>query len=192
MSLSVRPAVLLVVSLLVSAQALAGSVFLNGVNVDGLTDQTFEKVNVRLDEKGNVHIDAPGYSATVVQPGKTRAQITRRYWLATEEPTPGMAEYEVDVYVNSKWIRRVKSGEDQVVADITKHLVPGKNSVVMTARKIGGEARKSVSERHFLRVIVGEGSASKEQVTIDNPLARFTRTAAETKDVSEEFTIETR
>lgn len=192
MSVRFGSSLILALGLTLAPTAFAGSVFLNGVNVDGLTDQSFEKVNVRLDEKGNVHIDAPGYSATVVQPGKKAQAITRRYWLATEEPTPGMAEYEIDIYVNSKWLRRVKSGEDQVVADITKHLKPGKNSIVMTARKSAGEARRSVADRHYLRVIIGEGSANSEQVTIEKSLAQFTRTAAETKDFSEEFVIQTR
>ncbi|NOK06620.1 hypothetical protein HNV27_34665, partial [Myxococcus xanthus] len=43
----------------------AGSVFLNGVKIDGVTNQKFEKATVRIDEAGNVHIDAPGYAARV-------------------------------------------------------------------------------------------------------------------------------
>ena len=39
----------------------AVEVYVNGVSVDGLTNHTFEKVTVRLDERGNVQIDAPGY-----------------------------------------------------------------------------------------------------------------------------------
>ncbi|MFP2928243.1 hypothetical protein ACLESO_24195, partial [Pyxidicoccus sp. 3LG] len=45
--------------------ALAGSVFLNGVKIDGVTNQKFEKATVRIDEAGNIHIDAPGYAARV-------------------------------------------------------------------------------------------------------------------------------
>jgi len=43
----------------VSLPALAVEVYVNGVNVEGLTNHTFEKVTVRLDEKGNVQIEAP-------------------------------------------------------------------------------------------------------------------------------------
>ncbi|MFP2907219.1 hypothetical protein ACLESD_19650, partial [Pyxidicoccus sp. 3LFB2] len=45
--------------------ALAGSVYLNGVKIDGVTNQKFEKATVRIDEAGNVFIDAPGYAARV-------------------------------------------------------------------------------------------------------------------------------
>ncbi|MDQ3264899.1 MAG: hypothetical protein M3Y59_14725, partial [Myxococcota bacterium] len=52
----------LLVSLsLIPAMALGGSVFLNGVNIDGLTDVKFEKATVRIDANGNVLIDAPHY-----------------------------------------------------------------------------------------------------------------------------------
>ena len=47
-------------ALMVAGSVGAVEVYVNGVNIEGLTNQTFEKVNVRLDEKGNVHIDAPG------------------------------------------------------------------------------------------------------------------------------------
>src|SRR5258708_35825944 len=44
------------------ASALIGAVFLNGVNIEGVRSQTFEKCRtVRLDEKGDVHLDCPGY-----------------------------------------------------------------------------------------------------------------------------------
>lgn len=189
-----RPAsMLLVFALLIAPAAFAGSVFLNGVNIDGVNGQSFEKVNVRIDERGDVHIDAPGYTATVITPGSSPAKkITHKYWLATEEPQPGMAEFDIDLYINGKWLRRVKSGDDQVVADITKHLVYGKNVIVLNARKVTGPARKSASPEHFVRVIIGEGSASSNQVTIEKSLVQFTRSAAETKDVSEEFVIEAR
>ena len=41
---------------------LLASIFLNGVNIDGLRGQKFDKCRtVRIDERGDVHLDCPGY-----------------------------------------------------------------------------------------------------------------------------------
>lgn len=182
-----------------SAQAVAGSLYLNGVNIDGVTNQKFEKCTVRIDEKGNVFIEAPGYQVKAVEGGKPKAgddsastRVTRRYFLVTEQALPGMAEFDVDVYINAKWYRTLKSGEDQIVSEITKQLLPGKNTVVLTARKVAGTPRKSFSPEHFLRVIIGEGDMGGDNVMIDKAMVKFERTAAETSDVSQEFVITTR
>jgi hypothetical protein len=48
----------------------AASVFLNGVNIDGAKAQSFEKCrSARVDEKGNVHLDCPGYQAEAAGAG---------------------------------------------------------------------------------------------------------------------------
>jgi hypothetical protein len=47
----------LLVALLGSAQA--GSVYVNGVKADAMRNFEFEDVNVRIDEEGNIWIDAP-------------------------------------------------------------------------------------------------------------------------------------
>jgi len=55
------------VALLGAAPALAGpSITLNGVSIDGITGQRFENCTVVIDEKGNVHIEAKGYSVRAV------------------------------------------------------------------------------------------------------------------------------
>ncbi|OJT26484.1 hypothetical protein BO221_00070 [Archangium sp. Cb G35] len=228
-------------ALLLPVSALAGSVFLNGVRIDGVTNQKFEKVaSVRIDDKGNVHIDAPAYAVKLVNapaapapvaaapapapapvapatpppapataapapapavaapapapaPVDTApARITRRYWLVTEQPVVGMAEYDVDLYVNSRWVRKLRSAEDQVIAEITRELQPGKNTLLMIARKVAAGSRRSESPQHVFKVIIGEGNEGGGNVMIDNPLIRYQRTAAETEDLSEEFTLITR
>ena len=61
-------AFLLLCGVLLSSEAFAGgAVYLNGVRIDGVTNQKFDKVNVRIDELGNVFIDAPGYNVRQVQ-----------------------------------------------------------------------------------------------------------------------------
>ena len=72
-----------------SLPALAVEVYVNGVSVDGLTNHTFEKVTVRLDEKGNVQIDAPGYSVKKVNLSAGSDKPTSSVVRTVEEPKAG-------------------------------------------------------------------------------------------------------
>ncbi|QRK07562.1 hypothetical protein JQX13_47450 [Archangium violaceum] len=221
----------LALTALLPVSALAGSVYLNGVRIDGVSNQKFEKVTaVRIDEQGNVHIEAPAYAVKVVNapppapvpakpapvtpapvaspapapvatPAPARApapvatapaRITRRYWLATEQSAPGMTEYDIDLFINSRWVRKLRNGEEQVITELTRYLQPGKNTVTMMAHKVAAGSRRSESPQHVFKVIIGEGNEGGGNVMIDNPLIRFQRTAAETEDMSEEFTLTTR
>ena len=225
-------AALAAVLALVPTGAFAGSVYLNGVKIDGVTNQKFEKATVRIDEAGNVFIDAPGYAARVttatppvaaapttapaprveaptsgasvptpaappaaaapVAAAPSPGRITRRYWLVTEQTVPGMTDYDIDVFVNSKWLRKLRGNEDQVVSDITRHLQPGANTVTLIARKVLTGSRRSNSPDHVFRVIIGEGNEGGGNVMIDTPLIRFQKTAADTQDATQELTLTTR
>jgi hypothetical protein len=46
--------------------AFAGSVYVNGVQVDGLRNQSFQGCEVTIDAEGNIHVTAPGYHIEVV------------------------------------------------------------------------------------------------------------------------------
>ena len=185
---------------------LATAVYLNGVNIDGVRGQNFEKCrSVRIDDKGNLHLDCPGYQvenpggsavAPVVLPSipvavasVAPASLSKHYFLVTEQSDGAAAQYDVDVYVNSKWVRKVRSGDEQIVLDITKFLAPGQNKVLFAATK---RATKAGAQSSFVRFIVGEGESSGAQVLIDNPLIECKRTAAETDNVNEEFTVQAR
>ena len=224
--LNLPAAVFVLVGLMAPAVALAASVYLNGVRIDGVTNQKFEKATVRIDEKGDVHINASGYAvrvetapapeapvapppapaaapapavppaaaAPVTSPPAPDAPptLTRRYWLVTEQSVPGMAEYDIDLYINSKWIRKLRNNEEQIIAEITRHLQPGKNIILFSAQKVVMGTPKSYSPQHYFKVIIGEGNVGGANVMIDNSIIRFQRTAADTKNVSEEFTLTTR
>lgn len=227
---------------LLPASALAGSVFLNGIRVDGLTNQKFEKVTVRFDDQGNLHIDAPGYvvrvpnqvqlpalprapaataapvapapapapaatpapaapapapapapaAAPAPAPPPEPARLTRRYWLVTEQTVPGGTGYDIDVFINSKWVRKLLNGQQQVVAEVTAYLRPGENTVLLMARKQAQQERRISSPAPVFRVIIGEGNVGGGHVMIDNPIIRFQRTAADTGDVTEEHPLTTR
>ena len=192
--------------------AFARSVYLNNVKIDNvqLRNLKFEKVTVRLDDKGDLYVDAPGYQIKVVDPGSQggsatassassegdeqgEAKLTRKYFLVTEQTAPGMTDYDIDVYVNAKWIRKLRNNEDQIYTDITRYLTPGKNTVLLAAHKQPAQgSRNSLSPQHVFRVIIGEGNVGGDNVMIDRPVVDFRKTAADQDDASKEFTFTTR
>lgn len=180
-----------------AAAAPRGSLFLNGVNIDGVTNQKFENVTVVIDDKGNVLILAKGYE---VQAGPAPAKpavappsagpVSRRYFLVSETNAPGMAQYDIDVFVNSVWIKRVSAADAQAVVEVTRHLRKGKNSVQFTATKVVQDSRKSTSPQHYMKIYIGEGNMGGNNVMIDNPLLEYRRDASEQQNFADEFFIE--
>lgn len=199
-----RLAALIVLTSLLPLSAMAGGVFLNGVRIDGVRDQVFEGATVRIDSEGNVHIDAPKYRVTGASAsldpataprartnGET-ARLSRRYFIVTQQTRPGATQYDIDVYVNARWIRKLRGDEPQVIADITEHLVPGSNRVLLTAVKSLEGGRRSHSPEHVFRVVIGEGDMGGNRVMIERPLIQFERNASDVEDVSREFDLDAR
>jgi hypothetical protein len=175
------------------------SVFLNGVNIDGVTNQKFENATVVIDEKGNVLIQVKGYEVQTVPaqpkpvvPAADPGPVTRRYFLVSETNGPGLAQYDVDVFVNSVWIKRVSSNDAQNVIEISRYMKKGKNSVHFTATKVVADVRKSASPQHYLKLYIGEGNMGGNNVMIDNPLLEYKRDASEMQAFSDDFTVEGR
>lgn len=188
-------------ALLLAAPAFASSVFLNGVQVDGLANQKLTNATVTFDAQGNVHIDAPGVevktmggpSGANAQPasaipaaGMAPARPSKHYFLVPQQAVTGMSGYDIDVFINGTWVTRFRGAEDSNPLDVTKYVVSGPNKVLFTARKAKGE-RKSFSPQHTFTVMVGEGSAGGDQVVIDDPLLTFKRAASDNDDVTEEY-----
>jgi len=176
---------------------LIATLFLNGVNIDGVRGQSFEKCrSVRVDDKGDVYLDCPGYQveAPTVQGAAppVSGSLSKQYWMVTEQKDGALAQYDLDVFINGKWVRRVKSTDDQIVMDISKLLQPGPNKVLIAATKHVETGRRSTSPSAYLKVIVGEGQSGGGNVMIDSPLLEYKRTAAETDNINEEFTIQGR
>lgn len=200
------------IALLAPALAFGKAVYLNDVridNVQGVRNLKLEKASVRIDEKGDIFIDAPGYQIKVVdhssggsgqqssptviaEESVANAKLTQRYFLVTEQTAPGFTEFDIDVYVNSKWIRKLRNTEEQIYTEITRYLIPGKNTILLNARKVSNGARKSQSADHVFRVIIGEGNVGGNHVMIDRPLVDFKRTAADQENLSKEFAFVTR
>lgn len=130
-------------------------------------------------------------SVAVVEPAPAAptGSLQKQYLLVTEQSVSGMAGYDIDVFVNTRWVKKLRSTDEQIVLDLTRYLQPGPNKLLFAARKLAGE-RKSFSPSHRFDVTVGEGSVGGDHVMIDNPLLTFRRTAADTDDVSEEFSLQ--
>lgn len=182
--------------LLLALPVLAKGVFLNGVNIDGVTDQKFENVTVVIDADGNVLITAKGYEVQAVGPKKpatpaTRAAgpVSRRYFLVSETNMPAMVQYDVDVFINSVWVKRISHEEPQTIFEVTRHMRAGKNVVHFTATKNMGEGRRSASAQHYLKIILGEGNIGGNNVMIDNPVLEYARNAAELRNFSNDYEV---
>jgi hypothetical protein len=188
-----------------AAPAAAGpSITLNGVKIDGVTGQRFDNCTVVIDERGDVHIEAKGYSVTsggardsglrgsaAPSDGAGAGRVTRRYFLYTEQKAPG-AQFDLNVFINAQWIREVKASELQAHAEITKYLRPGPNKITLAAtKKIVGD-RLAYGKDVALRIVIGEGNVGGDHLMIDRPLVETRRTAAEVDDKTEEFTIDAR
>ena len=187
--------------LLAPVDSFAASIFLNGVNIDGVTNQVFDNCKVEIDAYGNIRITAKGFAVQApgtptpnplpapggaVAPGGTPV---RRYWLVTEKVAPGMSQYDIDLFINGKWVRKFLDSEEHVVMELTKYLVTGPNKVNFVAKKDLSSARRSSSPQHYFRIVVGEGDSGGRNVMITRKVVDYKRTALETKDYAEEFPV---
>jgi len=184
----------LVALLLTPAAAEAAAVYLNGVNIDGVTNQEFKTVKgIRIDAQGNVFIDAPAYKIEGGGPAATPSAVGgggvvgKRYFLVTEAASGSKHDYDIDVFVNAKWIRKIRAEDDQLVMEVSNFLRTGPNRVVFRATKRA--KRQSFSPEHTVSIVIGEGNMGGDQVMIDNPLLEFKKSAAEVDSADKEFTL---
>jgi len=195
-----RPILILFMLLALSAfagVAMAQDVFLNGVKVNGLKLQSFDAAEVEFDKDGNVHIKVADVrvefeedARDAVKSKKSVARLQKAYWLVASKTNPGTTQFDIDVHINGRLVVTVASSErKQVAMKINKFLVPGSNTVVFTARKEIGEARKSFSAQDELTLYLGVGSESAQQITIDQTLASYTRSAADLDNHLSKITI---
>jgi hypothetical protein len=182
---------------------LVASIFLNGVRIDDVRGQSFEKCkSVRIDDKGDMRLDCPGYQVEGAQEGGAAGAslaaasavpatpLARHYFLVTEQGGGAPAPLDVDVFVNGRFVRKLHGADEQIVFELTRFLSPGANKLVLTPHKSPGRTPPPAGS--YLRIVVGEGSAAGSRVLIENPLADVRRTAAEQDGVSEELTIQAR
>jgi hypothetical protein len=177
--------------------ALAGSVFVNGVNIDTLRSQTFENCVVTIDSQGNILITAPGYQIQVEgstastppppppppPPVNSSAGLgaAGHWWLVTEDN--GSQGHSVDVVVNGTSIKTVKSGDAQVILDIGPYLHAGSNQVHVTSNSVGAAGGT-------MYVYVGTGTNSSGTVVLDRPQIQYGLGASRTGEYSRDYTLD--
>lgn len=186
-------------SLLVSV-AMAGTVYVNGVDVSALRNTTLENVTVHFDGEGNVQITAPHYEIQVVEPdAETGTTATRtpppspspkpaghgvaegRWWLVTEDD--GSRGHLIDVYVNGARALTIKSGEEQHIEDMGPWLRPGTNRITMRATSTDAAGGP-------LYVYVGTGSNDEGTLMMDTPAVQFGLGATRSGPYEREYTVE--
>ena len=187
---------LLVIPLAALAAPAGGrSVFLNGQNIDTVRGQLFDNVSVEIDAEGNVHLKSDVYKvgnagATAIPQPTPEKEIPRgvRYWLVSEENAPGMSQYDFDVFVNGNLVKTVKSGEPQVVEDVTRFVLPGTNAVTIQARKNFGAGRRAESKDFYMRIYIGKGELnSTGAIVIESADVDYRRTSAEVTNFADQI-----
>jgi hypothetical protein len=164
-----------------AAGSARATVFLNGVEIDGVgLTQKLEKCTVTFDGKGNVLIDAPGYNVQALNapPPTAVGGLTKKYFAVSEGGSVGG---QVDLYINAKFVQRFKVEDGQVVLDVTRFVKAGPNQLLFVVPQ-GASAAQAAP-----KIIVGEGDASANKVTIDNPIARFPRPSSPSGEATQEF-----
>lgn len=222
---------LLAAAVVCAATPASAAVYLNGVNIDGVTGQRFDNCTVVIDDRGNVRIEAKGYAVKVegaetsppanTQPppyssssgsppggqggyagptttypapsnGARPGRLSRRYFLVAEQSVEGGTQYEVDVFINAQWIRKIQGTEGALPIEVTKYFRPGQNRVFLAAKKSIIGDRRYYTRDVWMKVVIGEGNVGGDHVMIDSPLVVLTRSAADMDDRNEEYVVEAR
>jgi len=171
------------------------SVYLNGENIDGVAGTTFKGAEVRIDALGNVHIQAPGHKVERVAPAPARpetpaaAALTRRYWLVSQLSRPGATRYDEDVFLNNRFVRRVRSSEGAMVLDVTEWLQPGAKTVHFRAAQDLTRPPLPDEAADFFKLMLGEGTRRGEQVVVEKTRVDYALRGAEMGDRNDEQTF---
>ncbi|MBN2716458.1 MAG: hypothetical protein JXX14_11435 [Deltaproteobacteria bacterium] len=182
----------------------AAKVYLNGVDITQVTEKTFKNVTtVRIDDKGDIHIEAPHYEVKVLEAGSESANstvtgesneagLTEKYFIASQGPAPKV-QYELAIVINGVTRIIIPATKSSVIREITGWLQKGKNTIQITAtKKMGVEGRVSTLKSDEVSVLIGSGHEEKKIVKIDSLKATFKCNAASTNTFTREYTITAR
>ncbi len=143
--------------------------FLNDIDVTGISSQRFENVTVYIDITGNVHIIAPNINIPRSQdttqaavrpqtaqtdeapgaywPPLTMKPTTQEYYLVAVNNTPGLLGFNVDVYINDSFAFTINQNDTQTVKNITERFRVGTNKIqyrVILAADSGRSSNASI------------------------------------------------
>ncbi|MBW1879169.1 MAG: hypothetical protein JRI25_13280 [Deltaproteobacteria bacterium] len=183
--------------------AMAGTIYVNGVDVTGLRGQSFDNVTITFDSNGDVHISAPQYEIEVVDPQaptipppttspdppRTAPPLPTppsgvaegRWWLISEDN--GSAGHTVEIFINDTPVQTVQSQGEQIIEDVGPWLRPGTNRIKMVSmsRDASGGA---------LYVYLGTGSNDSGTLVMDTPDVQFGLGASRSGSYTRDYTIE--
>ncbi|MBI5544939.1 MAG: hypothetical protein HY901_13695 [Deltaproteobacteria bacterium] len=115
--------------------------------------------------------------------------LANRYFVVAEsESAGGSSDFDVDVFVNEKWLRRIRCDEQQVVQELTRSLRPGANKISLVAVK--RKQRTSESPEDRLSLVVGLGTIAGDEVHIDEPLGDLRLDASQVDGVQRDLDVE--
>lgn len=180
-------------------------VFINEVEVTGLTNQEFKNCTVNFDAKGNINISAPGYkikrldsdssqgsssssSSTTVVTKKSGKKPKSKYFLVTEQLQGKKVWDKYSLIVNGSVVKTFESSDGILLEDISKHFDVGTNQIVITAAK--KDDYPGGSKSVWYRVIIGEGHEEGKKIVIDKTLMQLTRKGSDADPDSKSKTIE--
>lgn len=180
----------------------AGNVYINGVQANGLTNFELSEVDVKIDARGDVYIDAPRYSIEIIsnepapvpepEPEATPDAVVEvapepapvaPIVAPPEQPVPpeswwlvsqdnGSTGHVVDVFVGGQPVATIQSGDAQVMLDISVFLVPGDNTVNFNARP--GQPAGGLFELY-----IGAGNNLAGTLELEAPSIVFARRASD-------------
>jgi hypothetical protein len=124
---------------------------------------------------------APAYGAAAPAPSPSGVP-TGTWWLVTEDNAS--TGHTIEVVVNGTFVRRITSGEPQLILDLAPFLRPGPNTVILNALA-GPQPGGGV-----FNVYVGRGSNNAGTIRMDNPDIRFSRRSTDNAaGASKQYTL---
>ena len=194
---------ILVAALVAAAPAvMAATVYLNGVDISGVRNQTFKESTVFIDNNGDIHINSSKYKVEMVddgsEPSGTTAteveaganpRLSSRYFLATKPSKDGRAQYDLIVKVNGIERKLIKSGSPTIITEISAWFVKGENKVEIIAKKNPVGGRKSVSSADKLEILIGAGHEEGSIIKMDLVHISFKCDASQITKIKKSYTI---
>lgn len=163
---------------LVCTTGIAADVYVNGVKADGMTSQEFSGCTVKFDDKGVVHITAPGVKIISERETAEAAKLTMTYFVALTLTQP--ATGPIKIVINGTEADAVKPGEKTKITEITKFLRKGVNKILVMA----GPEKNPVP----LQLLIGPGKNSDGSLeltpSVDKQLQLADKGLSETFDLT--------
>ena len=153
------------------ADASAIDVYINGTKVTGaVRDQAFQGIDVQFNDRGDVFINASGYTVKALAAGTPSedqpAATGPSYWIFVNNKQVG--HYRVILKVNGSKVGDVASTRRQHQVEITGALRSGKNEIEVVYYPMPDAPK--VGELDGTEVLVGNAKEDKGSFTVTNVL----------------------